>query len=174
MITLCPTCGRCSPTETSFGTCRCPSARVQHQLLHQFTGLLNVQSGTCYAGTFPTVCAAFCTTPCGPCRTYLARVAAFTAQGVGHMYSTAHAAALANGCGTLGGTRSRECACYPPHCAAHAATVANRCDTWGGTEGDTYSRTVVHIEEPPLLIRGERRLLCAYIFHHDGHVSTAM
>ena len=64
MITLCPTCGRCSPTETSFGTCRCPSARVQHQLLHQFTGLLNVQSGTCYAGTFPTVCATFCTSPC--------------------------------------------------------------------------------------------------------------
>ena len=52
MITLCPTCGRCSPTETSFGTCRCPSARVQHQLLHQFTGLLNVQSGTCYAGVY--------------------------------------------------------------------------------------------------------------------------
>ena len=50
----------------------------------------------------------------------------------------------------------------------------NGCDTWGGTAGDTYSRTVVHIEEPPLLIRGERRLLCAFIFHHDGHVSTAM
>ena len=74
----------------------------------------------------------------------------------------------------MGAAHGVVCACYPPHCVAHAVALANGCDTWGGTEGDTYSRTVVQIEEPPLLIRGERRLLCAFIFHHDGHVSTAM